>query len=81
MLGGAVACSLCPKDTQKRQGNNLLNPTVHLLYVAPGMIVHYIEDHAYNAPTEFVDAVMTCPRQGSAEFMELMRPFEQLLWL
>ena len=73
-------CSLC-SDGQRRTGSyNLLIPTTRLLYVAPEMIVHYIEDHGYRPPLEFVDAVMACPPQESSRYMALLERFPEC-WL
>lgn len=46
-----------------------------LLYVAPVMIVHYIEAHGYRPPDEFIQAVMDAPEQKSDEYWRLMAPF------
>lgn len=43
------------------------------------MIVHYIEQHQYCPPDEFVVAVRTSPLQGSEAFMALMADF--ISWL
>jgi hypothetical protein len=42
------------------------------------LVVHYIEDHGYRPPYEFLVAVQTCPEQGSVEFLDLLRPFEHI---
>jgi hypothetical protein len=73
---GIHECTLCPKDSRKVGYRNLLIPTRHLLYVAPELIIHYIEDHGYQPPKEFIGAVLKCPEQESADYMELLRPFE-----
>jgi hypothetical protein len=64
---------------QERTGlDNLLVPTREFLYVAPELVVHYIEDHGYRPPDQFLEAVQTCPEQGSVEFLELLQPFEHI---
>src|SRR5262245_52567083 len=70
---GFHECSLCP-DISPRPGRgwraglrNLLIPTSNLLYVAPELIVHYVEDHGYRPPEEFVAAVLACPEQKSPQ--------------
>lgn len=69
-------CSLCPKNHEQAGIDNLLIPTADLLCVAPELIVHYIADHGYRPPDEFIAAVMACPPQDSVEFRELLRQFE-----
>jgi hypothetical protein len=46
-----------------------------VVYVAPELVVHYIESHGYQPPEEFIAAVMACPPQESAEFFGMLRPF------
>lgn len=41
------------------------------------MILHYIGWHRYQPPEPFVDAVLTCPPQGSEAFFERMRAFRE----
>ena len=73
---GSHSCSLCPKGQQRTGFRNLLVPTVELLYVAPELVVHYIEGHNYQPPEEFVVAMMACPEQNSAAYLQLLQPFE-----
>ena len=74
---GVHLCSLCEKLGLRRQGHhNLLIPTADLLYVAPELVVHYVEDHGYQPPPEFIAAVLGCPVQQSPAFMEMLHPFE-----
>lgn len=73
---GFHECSLCPGGRGKAERENLLIPTKSLLYVAPSLIVHYIEDHGYRPPQEFIEAVMACPEQKSDEFIALLERFE-----
>jgi hypothetical protein len=75
---GFHECSLCPEGRQRTGLDNLVVPTRERLYVAPGLVVHYIEDHGYRPPYEFLVAVQTCPEQGSVEFLDLLRPFEHV---
>ena len=75
---GFHECSLCPEDRQRTGIDNLLVPTRELLYVAPELVVHYIEDHGYRPPDQFLVAVQTCPEQGSVEFLELLQRFEHI---
>lgn len=45
--------------------NNLFVPGEGLIYVAPSMIAHYIDAHAYEPPSVFWEAVMKCPEMWS----------------
>lgn len=75
---GVHRCSICLEAGQSKRGHyNLLIPTQDLLYVAPELVVHYVEDHGYQPPAEFIEAVLSCPTQESPEYLELLRPFEQ----
>jgi len=77
LFRGMHRCSLCAGEERRRWGyRNLLVPTVGLLYVAPELVLHYIEGHGYQPPEEFIAAVLACPDQGSAAYFELLRPFE-----
>jgi hypothetical protein len=57
-------CTLCPRDGAARGASNVMIPTPELLYIAPGMVVHYIEDHDYHPPEEFIEAVLACPTKS-----------------
>ena len=74
---GVHHCSLCPEGKAQAGKLNLMIPTSRLLYVAPELIVHYIEDHGYQPPQEFIEAVLACPEQESEEYMKLLEPFER----
>ena len=76
MFMGFHECSLCPAERPHAGLRNLLVPTADLLYVAPESIVHYIKDHGYRPPDEFMAAVLACPVQKSVSYMELLKPFE-----
>jgi hypothetical protein len=69
---GKHDCELCAKV---RAGGNLWIPTPEVLFVAPELIVHYVEAHVYRPPDIFVEAVLACPAQGSVEYFALMRAF------
>lgn len=40
---------------------NVFVPGISVIYAAPAAIVHYIDVHSYQPPTEFVEAVLRCP--------------------
>ena len=74
-LMGWHSCEFC-RDPHARGGTNIWIPTRSLKYVAPELIVHYIESHCYLPPQEFIAAVMQCPPQESDEFFQLMSGFD-----
>lgn len=70
---GPHRCTLCSDDEGPFGIRNLLIPTPTLLYVSPELVLHYVEDHGYKPPDEFIAAVLACPDQNSPEFEELLR--------
>jgi hypothetical protein len=71
-----------PGERSRRPGRdpraewwNLYVPTPERVYVAPAMILHYVADHQYRPPDEFVLALEACPPQGSPEYLALIDPF------
>jgi hypothetical protein len=49
-----------------------------LLFVTPEMVVHYIEQHAYCPPADFVAAVFRSPMPDTEEYQLLTEPFWHL---
>lgn len=49
------------------------------VYAAPTLIYHYVADHRYRPPAEFLEALLKGPRPGSEEYFALLRG-EQLEW-
>ena len=74
IAAGLHFCELCD-EKPFACGTNLWIPTEELLYIAPGMISHYIEVHGYKPPEEFIQAVIDCPVQGSVEFLKLVERY------
>ena len=77
---GWHVCTLCPEGTETRCGSTLMIPTPQRFYLAPGMIVHYIEAHDYQPPEKFVEAVMACPPQKSADYMALFERHKEAIF-
>lgn len=63
---GFHRCEICKEGTGSGEirviGKN------GLVYAAPMMIVHYIQDHLYLPPDEFIQAVLDSPLPSSAEY-------------
>ncbi|MEZ0228861.1 MAG: hypothetical protein ACAI25_09565 [Planctomycetota bacterium] len=71
-FAGPHFCTICrAKDPELRHGGvyNVFIPGDGFLYVAPTLILHYLESHAYAPPEEFMRAVTACPRMSSPEYM------------
>lgn len=73
---GYHACTLCPENELWSLNNkplgcaNLWLPGDEVIYVAPSLVIHYIYNHSYLPPQEFIDAVERCPAMGSVEYLE-----------
>lgn len=53
--------------------SNLYIPGTGRVYVAPSLILHYIDSHGYCPPTEFQQAVLGCPRMKSAAYFGALK--------
>ena len=65
---GPHFCDLCPSPRRAGGVANLFVPGETAVFVAPELIVHYIETHSYCPPLEFIAAVMACPPMNSPAF-------------
>jgi len=72
---GVHYCGHCNPESPARGSLNLLIPHKRWLYVAPEMIVHYVEAHGYLPPREFLDALVACPPQRSDGYFKLIDRF------
>jgi hypothetical protein len=52
--------------------NNLYVPGDGCIYVAPSMIVHYVDVHRYEPPVAFWEAVMKCPEMSSESYRQAL---------
>ena len=52
--------------------NNLFVPAGDVVFVAPSMILHYVDAHGYRPPDEFLEAIEQCPRMGSREYLDAL---------
>jgi hypothetical protein len=71
---GMHTCELCGSC---RTSGNVGLPANGLLYVFPEMLEHYVAIHGYLPPSEFLDAVMHAPLQGTAAYVEAVAPFRR----
>jgi len=78
-MPGIHLCDFCSQPLPSGRfvgGNsNVWIPAADRVFVAPALILHYIEVHGYRPPDEFVAAVLAAPQQESARFHELMDRF------
>ena len=75
---GGEHCSFCVHHGLNSPGpiwsqENIFVPGKGVVYLAPGGITHYVEAHSYLPPTEFVEAVMTCPDVELKEYGRALR--------
>lgn len=75
---GVHQCSHCllgergdPRSVQTHV--NLWIPGEWGVYIAPALIIHYIGDHGYHPPDEFIAAVMRCPEYGSPSYCDALQ--------
>lgn len=48
--------------------NNVFIPGDDFVFVAPSLILHYMDSHGYHPPPEFQEAVLRCPKMKSAAY-------------
>ncbi len=68
VAAGAHQCDLCLHQPEKAGTNNLYVPGDQRLYVAPELILHYVNAHQYQPGNEFCEAVLRCPPMKSMEY-------------
>lgn len=62
---GFHTCELCHDF---HHGGNIVVPDLTVLYVAPAMLLHYVEQHYYAPPKPFVQAVLQAPDVDTIEY-------------
>jgi hypothetical protein len=53
--------------------SNLFVPSKSTIFVAPTLIVHYIDAHEYQPPEVFQQAVLDCPDMRSMAYLKLIK--------
>ena len=74
VFAGFHRCELCHGSTGT---HNFAVPANDLLYVAPELIVHYIDEHDYLPPDEFIAATLDAPLPGTKKYEKLTAPFRE----
>jgi len=79
-LMGCHDCGYCRFTTGMRTftynhtvmlgSSNLFIPADGFLFVAPSLILHYIDAHGYAPPREFCEAVVKCPPMRSMDYLK-----------
>ena len=76
---GVHVCSLCASKSQASPSEpgwsqeNLFVPGTEEVYVTPGGVLHYIENHSYLPPSSFLAAVSRCPDVDSLGYRQALR--------
>ncbi len=70
--GGYHTCEFCG---QAHGTTNFGVPSGERIYYSPEMIAHYVEQHRYAPPPEFVAALMASPLPGTREYVDAVAPF------
>lgn len=47
-----------------------------ILYAAPALIYHYVMEHNYKPPQEFIDAILASPQPESSEYKALLNAYK-----
>ena len=69
---GSHRCELCHGFMAS---GNIGVPVSDVLYAAPEMVAHYVEEHRYSPPAEFTAAVLSAPLPGSEEYAAAVAKF------
>lgn len=77
-MAGVHLCDIGPCPRTGGVGN-LVIPGETCFYVAPELVLHYVEVHDYAPPAEFVAALLACPEQSSEDYVAriLALPFAE----
>lgn len=65
VFAGPHRCELCGNAMGS---GNIGVPAGDVLFVAPEMVVHYVDEHRYAPPPEFIAAVLSAPLPGTPEY-------------
>jgi hypothetical protein len=78
---GLHECEFCPTASDRRDAvcgyRNFGVPSGEVLFVAPEMIVHYVEQHGYAPPAAFIAAVLSSPLPGTQAYWDATEVFRQ----
>jgi hypothetical protein len=69
---GWHTCNLCGAA---RASGNFAVPQGDVLFVCPEMLAHYVADHSYRPPDEFLDAIMKVDIPGTDGYLRSVEAF------
>ena len=69
---GFHTCELCGRSHGVRNFGVLGDD---VLFVAPEMVVHYVEEHGYCPPAEFIASVLRSPLPETEDYQLLAEPY------
>lgn len=78
---GLNDCPLClqspsisrsDKDLELGSGELRIKGLGNIVYAAPDLIYHYVKDHQYQPPTEFVEAILNSHLPDTVEYQEFV---------
>jgi hypothetical protein len=73
-MGGCHSCDFCGKAVGFGRFGV---PAGDKLYCAPDLVAHYIEQHDYDPPGEFITAVMAAPSPGTDAYTDAVKRFRK----
>jgi hypothetical protein len=53
---------------------NIFIPGKTAVYIAPSLMLHYLDSHDYAPPSEFIDALAQCPPIGCEAYYQALEP-------
>ncbi|RYE85593.1 MAG: hypothetical protein EOO75_16820 [Myxococcales bacterium] len=56
--------------------SNVFVPGNGVIYVAPSLVVHYIDAHGYRPPDGFIEAVLGCPPMGTMPYLRALKAID-----
>jgi hypothetical protein len=66
-------CQFCERDDKGMVSRDAMSSNIKMsigdgvVYLTPSMIVHYVRDHHYKPPQEFIDSVMKMENMSDAD--------------
>jgi hypothetical protein len=72
VAGGGHGCDLCLYKPEAMGGSNVFVPGNGKVFVAPELILHYMNAHQYSPPDEFSRAVIACPPMRSPAYRKAL---------
>jgi hypothetical protein len=68
----APSIALLAENIDLGSGELRIRGVGNIVYAAPDLIYHYVVDHQYQPPTEFVNAILNSPLPNTVEYKEFV---------